>query len=145
MYRCSNSSPRYSVRTTMLSLVHSLKVSQVFKLQDKHNASFFSNMSWKGSPQSKRKSNKKAAIITYLVMYFFACLNGIGVFYSFIPLLFRCGITACLKHGCCKQAYNWQTTVFDNSSYYVYIIDQRDVSLLRPSGSGSKGFGLPET
>lgn len=35
----SNSRPRYSVRTTMPSLVHFLKVSQVFKLQDRYNAS----------------------------------------------------------------------------------------------------------
>mgnify|MGYP003223672568 CR=1 FL=1 len=66
-----------------------------FQLQDKHNASFFSNMSWRGTPQSKCKSNKKAAIITYLVVDLFACLNGIGGFYSFIPLPFRCGITGC--------------------------------------------------
>lgn len=66
-----------------------------FLLQDKHNASYFSNMSWRGTPQSKCKSNKKAAIITYLVVDLFACLNGIGGFYSFIPLPFRCGITGC--------------------------------------------------
>ena len=66
-----------------------------FQLQDKHNASYFSNMSWRGTPQDKCKSNKKAAIITYLVVDLFACLNGIGGFYSFIPLPFRCGITGC--------------------------------------------------
>ena len=36
-------------------------------------------MSWRGTPQSKCKSNKKAAIITYLVVDLFACLNGIGL------------------------------------------------------------------
>lgn len=66
-----------------------------FLLQDKHNASYFSNMTWRGTLQSKCKSNKKAAIITYLVVDLFACLNGIGGFYSFIPLPFRCGITGC--------------------------------------------------
>lgn len=66
-----------------------------FLLQDKHNASYFSNMTWRGTPQSKCKSNNKAAIITYLVVDLFACLNGIGGFYSFIPLPFRCGITGC--------------------------------------------------
>ena len=54
-----------------------------FQLQDKHNASF---LSWRGTPQSKCKSNKKAAIITCLVVDLFACLNGIGGFYSFILL-----------------------------------------------------------
>lgn len=46
-------------------------------------------MSWRGTPQSKCKSNKKAAIITYLVVDLFACLNGIGGFYSFIPFPLR--------------------------------------------------------
>ena len=32
------------VRTTMLSLASNLKGSQVFKLQDEHNASFFQNV-----------------------------------------------------------------------------------------------------
>ena len=34
------------------------EISQVSNLQDKHNASFFSNMSWKESPQSKYKNTK---------------------------------------------------------------------------------------
>ena len=54
-YRYGYSSPRYSVRTTTLSLYLILKVSQVFKLQDKHNASFFSNMSWRELAQSVYK------------------------------------------------------------------------------------------
>lgn len=54
----------------MQILLHTFEISYVFKLQDKHNASFFSNMSWRGSPQSKRKSNKKAAIIAYLIADF---------------------------------------------------------------------------
>lgn len=83
-----------SVRTTMISL-YTFENFLRFLLQDKHNASYFSNMSWRGTPQSKCKSNKKAAIITYLVVDLFACLNGIGGFYSFIPLPFRCGITGC--------------------------------------------------
>ena len=33
VYRCSNSSPRYSVRTTMPFLIHYLKVSQVSKYE----------------------------------------------------------------------------------------------------------------
>ena len=45
-YRYGNSSPRYSVRTTMPSL-YPMKVSYVFNLQDKHNASLYSNMSWR--------------------------------------------------------------------------------------------------
>lgn len=58
-----------------------------FLLQDKHNASYFSNMSWRGTPQDKCKSNKKAAIITYLVVDLFACLNGIGAFTVSFPSL----------------------------------------------------------
>lgn len=54
-----------------------------FQLQDKHNASFFSNVSWRGVPQSKRKSNKKTAIITYLVTNFFACSMAFLVKISF--------------------------------------------------------------
>jgi len=42
--RCNDSDPRICVRTTMLILAL-LKVSYVFKLQDKHNASYFSKMS----------------------------------------------------------------------------------------------------
>ncbi len=38
-------------------LVHSLKVSQVFKLQDAHNASSM-NMSWGESPRSECKNKK---------------------------------------------------------------------------------------
>ncbi len=46
-YRCRYSSPRYSVRTTMPSLVSNLKISYVSKLQDKHNASsFFVCLEW---------------------------------------------------------------------------------------------------
>ena len=44
----------------MLSLYILLKISYVFKLQDKHNASFFSNMSWKELPQSGTKVIKKS-------------------------------------------------------------------------------------
>ena len=33
-----------------------IKISQVSNLQDKHNASFFSNMSWKEFPQSEYKN-----------------------------------------------------------------------------------------
>ncbi len=59
-YRCNNSSPRYSVRTTMPSLYLILKVSQVFKLQDKHNASSFSLMSWIELPLTNCKFTKKS-------------------------------------------------------------------------------------
>ena len=38
--RCNDSDPRICVRTTML-IFALLKVSYVFKLQDKHNASYF--------------------------------------------------------------------------------------------------------
>ena len=53
--RCNNSSPRYSVRTTMLSL-HLIENFLRFQVQDKHNASYFSNMSWKELPQYKHKN-----------------------------------------------------------------------------------------
>lgn len=46
------------VRTTMPSLYILLKVSQVFKLQDKHNASFLSNMSGKGQAHSYCKDKQ---------------------------------------------------------------------------------------
>ena len=38
-HRYDNSSPRYSVRTTMPSLVPSYEISYVSNLQEKHNAS----------------------------------------------------------------------------------------------------------
>lgn len=47
-----------NVRTTIISL-YTFENFLRFQLQDKHNASYFSNMSWKGMPQSKCKSNKK--------------------------------------------------------------------------------------
>ena len=56
-YRCSNSSPRYSVRTTMLFLIHYLKVSQVSKYEISTTLLLFL-MSWKELPQSEYKSTK---------------------------------------------------------------------------------------
>ena len=52
-----NNSPRYSVRTTMPSLctIVNFLGSQS---QDKHNASFFLNMSWRELPLSNCKNNK---------------------------------------------------------------------------------------
>ena len=44
-YGCNNSSPRYSVRTTMPPL-YTFENFLRFQVQDKHNASSFSNMSW---------------------------------------------------------------------------------------------------
>jgi len=57
-YRCNNSSPRYSVRTTMLSL-YPFENFLRFQAQDEHNTSFFSNISWKELPQSICKITKK--------------------------------------------------------------------------------------
>ena len=85
-YRCSNSSPRYSVRTTMPSLYLVLKVSQVFKLQDKHNASSYFDMSWIELPQPKYKGNEipvkfltdrrksafSGSFYTFLYLYWFS-------------------------------------------------------------------------
>ena len=45
--RCTNSSPRYSVRTTMLSSFVCLGNFLGFRLNDKHNASKNSNMFWR--------------------------------------------------------------------------------------------------
>jgi len=42
----------------MPTLVSHLKISYVFNLQDKHNASKNSNMSWKEFPQSVRKDTQ---------------------------------------------------------------------------------------
>ena len=53
VYRCSNSSPRYSVRTTMPFLIHYLKVSQVSKYEISITLLLFSNMSWKELPLTK--------------------------------------------------------------------------------------------
>ena len=57
-YRYGNSSPRYSVRTTMPSL-YPMKVSYVFNFQDKHNASLYSNMSWKWHTPNPCQNYKK--------------------------------------------------------------------------------------
>ena len=46
------------VRTTMLSLASVLKVSQVFKLQDEHNVSYFTKMSRTELRQSDYKINQ---------------------------------------------------------------------------------------
>ena len=40
IYRYNNKGPRYNVRITMQILLHTFEISYVFKLQDKHNASF---------------------------------------------------------------------------------------------------------
>ena len=42
--RCNNSGPRYA-RENHHAIPAQKKISQVFKLQDKHNASYFSRMS----------------------------------------------------------------------------------------------------
>ena len=55
-HRYDNSSPRYSVRTTMPSLVPSLKFPYVSNLQDKHTASNIFQYVRKESPQSVYKS-----------------------------------------------------------------------------------------
>ena len=60
--RCNNSSPRYSVRTTMLSL-HLIENFLRFQVQDKHNASSFSHMSLDGVTSIQRQNYKKAVII----------------------------------------------------------------------------------
>ena len=49
---CSNSSPRYMRENHYAILVCNCEISYVSNSQDKHNASFFSNMSWKELPQS---------------------------------------------------------------------------------------------
>ena len=60
VYRCSNSSPRYSVRTTMPFLIHYLKVSQVSKYEISITLLLFSNMSWKELPLTNCKFTKKS-------------------------------------------------------------------------------------
>ncbi len=45
--RCNNSSPRYMRENHYAIPCTRLKISQVFKSQDKHNASYYSKMSWK--------------------------------------------------------------------------------------------------
>ena len=59
-YGCNNSSPRYSVRTTMLSLypVSNLKISYVFKYKISITLLLFL-MSWKELPQSEYKGTKR--------------------------------------------------------------------------------------
>ncbi len=51
MCRCNNSSPRYT-RENHYAIFARLKISQVLKSQDKHNASYFSKMSWTDNRQS---------------------------------------------------------------------------------------------
>lgn len=41
VYRCNNSSPRYTRENHYAIPCTRLKISQVFKSQDKHNASYF--------------------------------------------------------------------------------------------------------
>ena len=88
---CTNSSPRYSVRTTMLSSFVCLRNFLGFRLNDKHNASFFTNMSWREcmlNPMQKYKNNQKNSvkaifIFSFLVFYnlnpLFGVLSSFGV------------------------------------------------------------------
>ena len=52
--RYNNSSPRYT-RENHYAILAQKKISQVFKLQDKHNASYFSKMSWSDLRHSECK------------------------------------------------------------------------------------------
>ena len=84
-YRYGYSSPRYSVRTTMLSLVLFENFLR-FHLQDKHNASKNSNMSWKEHTQSNTKIQKTAKKMKPKPLFFitFYNLNPLfGLFSSF--------------------------------------------------------------
>lgn len=55
--RGNNSSPRYT-RENHHAIPAQKKISQVFKLQDKHNASYYSRMSWIGRNHSIGEYNQ---------------------------------------------------------------------------------------
>ena len=55
--RCNNSSPRY-MRENHYAILARLKISYVLKSQDKHNASYFSKMSWSGKTFPSAKLTK---------------------------------------------------------------------------------------
>ena len=81
--RCTNSSPRYSVRTTMLSSFVCLRNFLGFRLNDKHNASKNSNMSWREFSSIRCKSMKNNQINSVKAILIFSFL----VFYNLNPLL----------------------------------------------------------
>lgn len=62
----------------MQILLHTFEISYVFKLQDKHNASSISNMSWKELPQFDCKKSKnilkkecrmKKFVVFYILLF----------------------------------------------------------------------------
>ena len=77
----------------MLSLYLSLQISYVSKLQDKHNASSFFNMSWKELPQSDYKSREFLQMIPYFLSIFFTfevklkCISDFQPFFILLVLL----------------------------------------------------------
>lgn len=68
MSRCNNSSPRICVRNHYAILAH-LKISYVFDLQDKHNASYFypnvTDRTFLSACKITQKHSLQQAIITY--------------------------------------------------------------------------------
>ena len=55
--RCNNSGPR-NMRENHYAILARLKISYVLKSQDKHNASYFSKMSWRGKTFPSAKLTK---------------------------------------------------------------------------------------
>lgn len=55
--RCNNSGPR-NMRENHYAILARLKISYVLKSQDKHNASYFSKMSWSGKTFPSAKLTK---------------------------------------------------------------------------------------
>ena len=99
-YRYGYSSPRYSVRTTMLSLVLFENFLR-FHLQDKHNASFFTNMSGESVCSIRCKSMKNNQINSVKAILIFSFL----VFYNLNPLF-----------GLFSSFWVWLTPSFSLSS-----------------------------
>ena len=56
--RCNNSSPRYKRENHYANPCAICRISYVHKLQDKHNASYFSKMSWSGKTFPSAKLTK---------------------------------------------------------------------------------------
>ena len=99
--RCTNSSPRYSVRTTMLSSFVCLGNFLGFRLNDKHNASKNSNMFWREFCSIRCKSMKNNQINSVKAILIFSFL----VFYNLNPLL-----------GVSSSFWVWLTPSFSLSS-----------------------------
>ena len=99
--RCINSSPRYSVRTTMLSSFVCLGNFLGFRLNDKHNASKNPNMFWREFCSIRCKSMKNNQINSVKAILIFSFL----VFYNLNPLF-----------GLFSSFWVWLTPSFSLSS-----------------------------